>query len=121
MKVSATVLVSIVGILHVWFLVLESFLWTSPIGLKTFGMKPEMAEATKVLAQNQGLYNGFLAAGLFWGAYSGELKINVFFLSCVIIAGIVGAITANKNILFVQTLPATIALIVVYLSSRAQV
>lgn len=119
MKIAATLMVSLVGILHIWFMVLESFLWTSPIGLKTFGMKPEMAEATKVLAQNQGLYNGFLALGLFWAAWSGDIKLNIFFLGCVIIAGIVGAVTANKNILFVQTLPALIALILVLLHSKA--
>ena len=77
-----------------------------------------MAEATKVLAQNQGLYNGFLAAGLLWAAWSGDFKLNIFFLSCVIIAGVVGAVTANKNILFVQSLPALIALILVILCFR---
>lgn len=119
MQIAATFMVSLVGILHVWFMVLESFLWTRPIGLKTFGMKPEMAEATKVLAQNQGLYNGFLALGLFWAAWSGDIKLNIFFLGCVIVAGIVGALTANKNILFVQSLPALIALILVLLCSKA--
>lgn len=119
MKIAATLMVSLVGVLHIWFMVLESFLWTSPIGLKTFGMKPEMAEATKVLAQNQGLYNGFLALGLFWAAWSGDIKLNIFFLGCVIVAGIVGAVTANKNILFVQSLPALIALILVLLRSKA--
>lgn len=117
----ATGLVYLVGLLHVWFMVLESFLWTKPLGLKTFKMTPAAAEATKVLAQNQGLYNGFLAAGLFWAACTGDLKLNYFFLGCVIIAGIVGALTASKNIIFVQALPAAIALILVYLSSRAAV
>ena len=118
MKIAATMMVSLVGILHLWFMVLESFLWTKPIGLKTFGMRPEMAEATKVLAQNQGLYNGFLALGLFWAAWTGDIKLNIFFLGCVIVAGIVGALTANKNILFVQTLPAVVALVLVLLRSK---
>ncbi len=119
MKFAATGFVCLVGLLHVWFMVLESFLWTKPLGMKTFRMTPAAAEATKVLAQNQGLYNGFLAAGLFWAAYSGDPKLNYFFLGCVIIAGIVGALTASKNIIFVQALPALIALILFYLSSKA--
>lgn len=118
MKMAATFMVSLVGILHLWFMVLESFLWTRPIGLKTFGMTADMAEATKVLAQNQGLYNGFLALGLFWAAWSGDIKLNIFFLGCVIVAGIVGAMTANKNILFVQALPAVAALALVLLRSK---
>lgn len=118
MKIAATLMVSLVGILHLWFMILESFLWTGPIGLKTFGMKPEMAEATKVLALNQGLYNGFLALGLFWAAWSGDIKLNIFFLGCVFVAGVVGAVTANKNILFVQALPAAIALTLVLLRTK---
>lgn len=114
MKIAATAMVTLVGIFHVIFMVLESFFWTHPIGMKIFKMKPEMAEATKVLAQNQGLYNGFLAAGLFWAAWSGDFKLRVFFLSCVIIAGIVGSLTASKNIIFVQALPAVIALALVW-------
>lgn len=106
----ATIAVSIVGILHVWFMIIESILWTKPLGRKVFRMSPEKAEITKVLAFNQGIYNGFLAAGLFWGAYSGDSKISVFFLGCVIIAGVVGAVTASKGILYVQALPAVIAL-----------
>ena len=115
---AATGFVYLVGIFHIMFMILESFLWTTPVGLKIFRMTPQAAEATKALAQNQGLYNGFLAAGLFWAAYSGDLKLNYFFLGCVIIAGIVGAITASKNIIFVQALPAVIALILVILASR---
>lgn len=107
-----TVLISLVGILHLWFMILESFLWTKPIGLKTFKITPEHAALTKSLAQNQGLYNGFLAAGLFWGAIFGDFTASVFFLVCVIIAGIVGAFTVNKKIFFVQALPALIALAV---------
>lgn len=103
--------VSIVGILHVWFMILESFFWTKPLGQKIFRLSPEKAEATKVLAFNQGFYNGFLAAGLFWGVISGDIRINIFFLSCVIVAGIVGGLTASRGILFVQALPAVIALL----------
>lgn len=110
---AAKVAVSFVGLLHIWFFLLESFLWTKPIGLKTFRQNAADAEKTKVLALNQGVYNGFLAAGLFWGVISGDLKINVFFLSCVIIAGIVGAATANRKILFIQAAPAAIALFLV--------
>jgi putative membrane protein len=121
MNIAATGFVYLVGLLHVWFMVLESFLWTKPLGLKTFGMTPQMAEATKVLAQNQGLYNGFLAAGCFWAACSGDPKLNYFFLICVIIAGVVGAFTASKNIIFVQALPALIALVLFYLSHKAAV
>lgn len=105
-----TAMTLLVGILHVWFMVLESFLWTKPLGLKTFKMTKEQAEVTKTLAQNQGLYNGFLAAGLFWGLIINDLKICIFFLVCVVIAGIVGAMTANKKILYIQALPALIAL-----------
>lgn len=109
----------LIGVFHIGFMILESFLWTKPLGLKVFGMKPEMALATKVLAQNQGLYNGFLAAGLFWGAFSGDIKISVFFLSCVVIAGIVGGMTASLNIIFVQALPAVVALILVFFANKS--
>lgn len=119
MKAFSTVMISIVGILHVGFLILESFLWTTPTGKKIFHMTDQAAEATKVLAMNQGLYNGFLAAGLFWGAYTGDVKISTFFLVCVIVAGIVGALTASKTIIFVQALPAVIALALLYLSNKA--
>jgi putative membrane protein len=113
MQTMATILICFTALLHVWFMVLETFLWTKPLGLKTFTMNSEKAQITKVLAQNQGVYNGFLAAGLFWGALSGEFRISVFFLSCVIIAGIVGGITVSKKIIFVQALPATLAMLVV--------
>ena len=115
MRVVADVLVLFVALLHVMFLVLEMFLWTKPFGRRTFGLSRELAEATKGLAANQGLYNGFLAAGLIWGVLLGEVgfSIKVFFLVCVIVAGIFGAITAKRSILFVQALPALIALIAV--------
>jgi putative membrane protein len=120
MRAVAQVLVLFVALLHIGFLVLEMFLWTKPFGRKTFGLSRELAEATKGLAANQGLYNGFLAAGLIWGVLRGEagFAIQLFFLICVIIAGIFGAITAKRSILFVQALPALIALIAVWMAYR---
>jgi putative membrane protein len=104
--------IALVALLHLYFLVLEMFLWTKPLGLKVFGQTREAAEASKVLAANQGLYNGFLAAGLLWGLAQGEqgTAVKVFFLACVVIAGVYGAATANRRILFIQALPAAIAL-----------
>ncbi len=120
MNVLASAAVALVALLHVFFLVLEMFLWTRPYGLKTFGLSREEAESTRKLAANQGLYNGFLAAGLVWGLVSadGGFSIRVFFLSCVIVAGIFGAFTAKRSILFVQALPGVIALALVLLSRR---
>lgn len=119
MKIAATSLVYLVAVMHIGFMILESFLWTKPIGLKIFAMRPEAAEATKVLAMNQGVYNGFLAAGLIWGACAQDYKITMFFLVCVMIAGLVGGLTASKSIIFVQFLPAMAALILVYLNKYA--
>lgn len=113
--------VALVAALHVVFFVLESFLWTRPVGRRIFGLTPEVAESTKSLAANQGLYNAFLAAGLMWGFLRpGECSfgIKVFFLSCVVIAGIVGAITAKRSILFVQALPGAVALLLVLFTER---
>ena len=117
MTLLANILVGLVALLHIYFLVLEMFLWDKPQGMKTFGTTPEFAAASKVLAANQGLYNGFLAAGLIWGLMLGEAgtAVTVFFLSCVIVAGIYGAITVSRKILFVQALPAVIALVFVLL------
>jgi putative membrane protein len=116
----ANLLVALVAALHVYFLVLEMFLWERPLGLKTFRNTPEKARDTAVLAANQGLYNGFLAAGLFWGLIHGTpafaFQIKVFFLLCVIVAGAYGAISVNKRILFVQAAPAALALIVLWLA-----
>jgi putative membrane protein len=108
----AMVLVAFVALLHVYFLVLEMFLWTKPAGRRAFGTTQEMAEQSKVLAMNQGLYNGFLAAGLFWGLSLGAAgrSVVVFFLLCVIAAGVFGAVTANVKILFAQAVPGIIAL-----------
>lgn len=114
---AAKIAVGIVALLHIYFLILEMFLWTKPAGLRAFGLTPERAEASRVLAANQGLYNGFLAAGLIWSLLAGShgFMIAVFFLTCVIVAGIYGAITANRKILYVQALPALIALVLIHL------
>jgi putative membrane protein len=117
MSLLANLVVALVGLLHVWFLVLEMFLWDQPLGLKTFRQTPAAAAATKVLAGNQGLYNGFLAAGLFWGLGlgAGGTAIKLFFLGCVLIAGLYGAATASRRILVIQALPAALGLILVWL------
>jgi putative membrane protein len=116
----ANLLVALVALLHLGFLVLEMFLWTTPFGLKTFNLTREFAEQSRALAANQGLYNGFLAAGLIWGLLSHQhgFAIQVFFLSCVIIAGLFGAATAKTTILFVQALPAAVALALVIAAHR---
>jgi putative membrane protein len=113
----AIVLVLLVALLHLWFLVLEMFLWTRPMGLKTFRNTPEKAQATRVLAANQGLYNGFLAAGLAWSVASQQRDVALFFLGCVVVAGIFGAATASRKILYVQALPALAAIAAVLLSA----
>jgi putative membrane protein len=110
MRTLSDILIGLVALLHVYFLVLEMFLWDKPYGLKAFGMTPERAAASKVLAMNQGLYNGFLAAGLVWGLVSGAFAVKVFFLACVVVAGVFGGVTASRKILWVQALPAAIAL-----------
>ena len=119
MKIAADILVAIVALLHVWFLVLEMFLWDKPLGLKTFRQTPETAAASKVLAANQGLYNGFLAAGLLWGLWlgAGGTSVKLFFLGCVVVAGVYGAATVGKKILFVQALPAALAMALVLAAS----
>ena len=109
MKLAADVAVVLVALLHVYFLVLEMFLWDKPFGMRSFGLSPEKAAATKALAMNQGLYNGFLAAGLLWGLAAG-VPVKIFFLGCVIIAGVFGAFTASRKILWVQALPGLVAL-----------
>ena len=117
MRTAAEIVVAIVALLHVYFLVLEMFLWDTPYGRKTFAMTPEKAAATKQLAMNQGLYNGFLAAGLAWGLLLGPAgdAIKIFFLACVIVAGLFGAVTASRKILFVQALPAAVGLALILL------
>ncbi len=117
MHMIAQVLVGLVALLHGYFLVLEMFLWDTPYGRRTFHLTPEFSAASKALAANQGLYNGFLAAGLVWGLALGRngWMIEIFFLSCVIIAGLYGAWTVNRKILYVQALPAALALIALHI------
>ncbi len=118
MSLTADIVVALVALVHMYILVLEMFLWDKPAGLRAFGQTREAAAASKVLAANQGLYNGFLAAGLFWGLILGAdgTGVKVFFLSCVLIAGVYGAATASRKILFVQAVPAAIGLALVFLS-----
>lgn len=118
MRLAADIVVGLVGLLHIYILVLEMFLWDKPAGRKAFGLKQDFAIATKVLAANQGLYNGFLAAGLFWGLSLGDAggPVKVFFLLCVLVAGLYGAATASKRILFIQALPAAIGLALLVLA-----
>ncbi len=115
MKKLAGFLVALVAIEHLGFLVLEMLLWATPTGMRVFGMTPEFAEQSAALAANQGLYNGFLAAGLLWSLVRKHdaFAIKLFFLSCVIVAGIFGAITVKSSIFFVQAVPALLALMFV--------
>ena len=112
MALAANVVVALVALLHAYFLVLEMFLWDKPAGMKAFKLTPERAADTKVLAANQGLYNGFLSAGLLWGLWLGPAgtSVKVFFLLCVLVAGVYGAATVGKKILYIQALPAAVGL-----------
>jgi putative membrane protein len=114
----ARVAVALMAALHLYILVLEMFLWTTPRGRKAFGLTPELAQASKILAANQGLYNGFLAAGLVWGLAlgAGGRGVETFFLACIIVAGVYGAATATRKILFVQAVPGAITLALVFAS-----
>ena len=116
----ANILVALIAALHAYFLILEMFLWDKPQGLKVFRNTPEKAAITKVMAANQGLYNGFLAAGLIWGLLHGNpafaFQIKAFFLLCVIVAGAYGAATVSRRILYVQAAPAALALILLWLA-----
>jgi putative membrane protein len=118
MSMIANAVVALIALLHVYFLVLEMFLWDKPAGLRAFGQTLEAARASKVLAANQGLYNGFLAAGLIWGLTLGAAGtgVKVFFLTCVLIAGLYGAATASRKILFIQAIPAAVGLALVLLA-----
>ncbi|MEL6200558.1 MAG: DUF1304 domain-containing protein [Pseudomonadota bacterium] len=118
MRVLANALTLLVAIAHVGILVLEMFFWNHPVGQRIFAMTPEVAASSEVLAMNQGLYNGFLAAGLFWGLLRDRVDIKVFFLGCVVVAGLFGGLTAKTSILFTQGLPALVALILVLAASR---
>lgn len=118
MKITARLFVLLVAVIHVAFLVLEMFYFDHPIGRDVFGTTQEESAIMAVLAANQGLYNGFLAAGLFWGLFAGKTDVVVFFLLCVIVAGAYGAATASGTILIVQALPATLALLAVLAARR---
>lgn len=122
MSLVATVLVAVVALLHTWFLVLEMFLWEKPLGRKTFGNSAEKAKLTAVLAKNQGLYNGFLVAGLVWGLVLASQgapharDVETFFLGCVVVAGAYGAATVSPRIFVIQALPAILALAAVWMA-----
>lgn len=118
MSTAANIVVLLVALLHVYILVLEMFLWNTPRGRKAFGTTEAFAAESKTLAANQGLYNGFLAAGLFWGLLLGAagFQVKVFFLLCVVVAGVYGGATANRRILFVQALPAAVGLALLLLA-----
>lgn len=117
LNTGADIVVALVALLHGYFLVLEMFLWDKPYGRRAFGLSEEKARMTKVLAANQGLYNGFLAAGLVWGLSlgSGGFAIKTFFLGCVVIAGLFGAFTVSRKILFVQAVPAVLGLLLLWI------
>jgi putative membrane protein len=119
MTIFSNLVIILVALLHCYFLVLEMILWDKPAGLKAFGQTQEQASVTKVLAANQGLYNGFLAAGLIWGLIQGAAGYNfkIFFLLCVIVAGVYGALTASRKIFFIQAAPGMLGLILVLLSN----
>ena len=115
MSMLVLLLIALVALLHAYFLVLEMFLWTRPLGMKVFRLTREKAESTKVLAANQGLYNGFLAAGLVWSIIDERRDVATFFLACVVVAGVYGAATVNKRIFLVQSVPALLALAALWL------
>jgi putative membrane protein len=117
MQLIANIFTALVAALHIGFLILEMFLWQTPFGRRTFGLTPEFAAQSAKLAANQGLYNGFLAAGLIWGLLAGHdgFYIKIFFLTCVIVAGLYGGFTVKKSIIVIQALPALIALVLLHL------
>ena len=118
MRLLAGVLIVLVALAHLGFLVLEMFFWDHPVGRRIFSMTPEVSASSAVLARNQGLYNGFLVAGLLWGLVSGRRDVKIFFLGCVVVAGVFGGLTAKTTILFTQALPGLLALMCVLLASR---
>jgi putative membrane protein len=115
-RLAANVMVGLVAAIHLYFLVLEMFLWDTPTGHRTFGLEPAFAAESKTLAANQGLYNGFLAAGLVWGLVTDRTDVELFFLGCVVLAGAYGAVTVNRRILVVQALPALVGFVLVLLA-----
>jgi putative membrane protein len=118
MRTAANAVIALVALLHVYFMALEMLFWTKPLGRRAFGLSAEFAEASKRLAANQGLYNGFLAAGLIWGLWLGDagFAIRLFFLGCVIVAGVFGALTVSRKVLWVQALPAFAAAVLSFTS-----
>ena len=114
MKTLAKILTGFVAIEHIFFMIVEMFLWQRPLGLKMFDLTPEFAAETAFMAQNQGLYNGFLAAGLIWSLIAAKRDVRIFFLLCVIVAGVFGAVTVSPPILFVQAVPAALALLLTW-------
>ena len=119
MSTLANIVVAIIALMHVWFLILEMFLWDKPAGRRAFGLTPEFAAQSKVLAANQGLYNGFLSAGLFWGLTLGNgegTHVKIFFLICVLVACLYGGFTATRKVLWIQAAPAAVGLACVLLS-----
>ena len=115
MTAATPIVIVMIALLHVYFLVLEMFFWDKPLGLRAFKLTPDFAKASKKLAANQGLYNGFLAAGLLWGLWRNDIAIQAFFLYCVLVAGLFGAATVGKKVLFVQALPAAIGLMLLHI------
>ena len=118
MREAANVAIVLVALLHLYFMALEMFFWTKPLGRRAFGLSAEFAEASKRLAANQGLYNGFLAAGLLWGVWLGDagFAIKLFFLACIVVAGAFGALTVSRKILWVQAVPAAVAIVLLWLA-----
>lgn len=119
MTILSIVLIVFVALLHFYFMLLEIYFWDKPLGLRSFGIKPEFAKITKSLAANQGLYNGFIATGLIWGlsASTNGQAIKLYFLACVVVAGIFGALTASRKIFFIQAMPGALAFIVTWLAT----
>jgi putative membrane protein len=113
----ANVLIALIAFAHLGFLVLEMFYWDHPVGRRIFGLSPELAAGSKTLAANQGLYNGFLVAGLVWALLTDQAQLKWFFLGCVLVAGLFGGLTAKRSILFIQALPAALALVLLAASS----
>ena len=116
MTILTSMLVLLVAAEHIAFMLLEMFFWTKPLGRRVFGLTPDFAAASATLAKNQGLYNGFLAAGLIWGCFGGGRPVITFVLICVVVAGVYGALTVKRSILFVQAMPAAVALLFLWLS-----
>ena len=120
MRMLSLLLVALVALIHTGFLVLEMFYWNNPVGQQIFNMTPEVSASSAILAANQGLYNGFLVAGLIWGLIGGRRDVKVFFLACVIVAGVYGGLTAKTTIFYTQALPGALALLAVLVARPAR-